>query len=1009
MQATLGGPPPPDGGMYEVDAVEVELDFSVASLTESDDLGARLTRCLQRKGFCAVDLGLSEKLLPEALQDVAALEHRLARPPEEVQEGLLGDEGSGRVAELTGADEVGRALGHLDALLTELQWEVGLPERTGGLLHEAGLFPVGQVPELGLEECARWHGIFSRGRVLLLLWLGSGEARLALRPQQGESDIAAVVRLAPGTLVALRVNAVTQRLAALGENNYALTCFLLGESVAPNAPCAQRLSDWAQGRLCELKSSEVDEAAVEAHRSQLPRRWRRLMNHNYFRGHHATVAGMALRSCSSWKVELLSSLQAAGADLASRVPLMRYDWEETYDPSPESWQWGKTSCWHGSFMEGAELFDNRFFLVSPAEASSMDPHQRMLLDVGYEAAQRAGLNRKALMGAHGGVYVGMSYLLQWAGGNNNAGSFNQMSGASRVIPANRMSYVLGTKGPSTSMDVGEASSLSACSLGREGVSRADKERRHTDFSLCLGINIELAPNVAYQQWGWLSPSLHSGRCFTFDAGTCGVVPADGACAVTLKLFAEVVDDKLVPCEQKEPRALLASSAVLHAGQAGSLTAPCGPAQQEAVAETLRWARLAPDDIDVSECHGASLLLDDVVEMQSLAKALSEDDAGVALQLSSLKSGMASSKAAGGIVGLAKVLVCAFAGAVGPNQHLRSLNPYARDLRLPVCCTTELLNFQEGSVFSGVASHGAGGVRAHAIAWGRTGGDSEEDSEEAEPVTSEPFDRIAFWPVGGGTLPEEACPTDTYYVAGSWSGWSSPEPMEHEGDGVFGFTVTLGENRWEMFQIWLDQDPERALHPGRHHAGKGLAVQGPSSDCSEFAWRIEGREHFEEGEDGEAFEVPNEDHAFHGDRFRVRLRIAGGWRTVDWDKLGGPAGSSQLGRYYLVSDWTGWNLDSAPELLADPVATGVFQLDVGLIRDGGEFQIVRNRDWGQVLCPAQWWEDAACGEASGPEDTSFTWGCNWCLQGRQGDTFRIEFQLCAEGGIDRRTVSWKQVA
>eukprot|EP00421_Protoceratium_reticulatum_P058632 CAMPEP_0168506624 /NCGR_PEP_ID=MMETSP0228-20121227/77469_1 /TAXON_ID=133427 /ORGANISM="Protoceratium reticulatum, Strain CCCM 535 (=CCMP 1889)" /LENGTH=1030 /DNA_ID=CAMNT_0008523721 /DNA_START=48 /DNA_END=3138 /DNA_ORIENTATION=- len=1029
--------------MEDVEAVEVGVDV-VVSKADPDALAVTVVSAIWSKGYCVVDTCLDGRLPREALADVSSIEGqgRFGQPPELVAEGLLGEEGSGRVAELEWFDsearQDGRAVQHLDALLSQMQEELQplLGEwlgfeaawRTAGLLHESGMFPDGPPPEFDLGECQRWFATLAQHLLMLVLFVGPSEGRLALRPFGDDESDTAVVRMMPGTLVVLRADVLSHELTALGDRNYSLSCFLQDsptgpmhvprpdlESRASLTPCAKRLMEWADDHIRRLKALELREADVERHRVELPPGWRRAMNRTYFSGQHAVMSGLAVRSASTWQGEALPALLTGGSDLVTEVPLIRFDIDKFYDPDPEGWRAGKTFCKHGAFMDGIELFDNKFFAISPSEASSMDPQQRMILDAGFEAAHSAGLSKKSLMGAHGGVYVGMSYQLQWTEVDKTCtGAFNAMSGGSRVIPANRVSYALGMKGPSTTMDSGEASSLCAVALGREGVSRADAGRRHDEFSLCIGSHLELTAGrfwAGYQEEGMLS-CFPLGRCFTFDAGANGFVPGDGTCALLLKLFAHEADGELVPCDSTDPPGLLASCGVLHSGLQ-LIDLADGPAQQEVVAEALRWARLSGDDIDIVECHGASHVLEDAVEVSSLAKALRvEEDPGNLLLLSCFKSSAANAQHCGGLAGLAKVLMCASLSTAAPSQHLNQANPLGAPLGLPAETPSELLAVPPPAVFAGVCSRGLGGTHAHVVLWAKQGAElAQAPATDLATAPAPNRTSVTFWPAGGGLLPEAARPVVGYWIVGSWSGWE-PEPMESEGDGVYGCTVVLGESRWEAFQLCLDSDTKRALHPGQEAAPKGGPVCGPDAECEDFVWLLDGRGvHL--GPGGELVEVWNEDEGLPGSQYRVRLRVAGRWRTVDWVKLageGGPSATGHMGPYFLAASWNDWSPGPSDELQTDPDTPGVFSLEVQLSHDGGEFLILRNKDWSQMFYPVASIADSETSvDVMGPDDGSDATECPcWYFGGRAGDTFRVEFQRRVDKDQDLRAVAWKQL-
>merc|ERR1719188_828786 len=66
-------------------------------------------------------------------------------------------------------------------------------------------------------------------------------------------------------------------------------------------------------------------------------------------------------------------------------------------------------------------------------------------------------------------------------------------------------------------------------------------------------------------------------------------------------------------------------------------------------------------------------------------------------------------------------------------------------------------------------------------------------------------------------------------------------MVKEDRGVWAFTVTLGENRFERFQIWLDGDSAAGLHPDQSNALKGSPVVGPDHHVLRTShWIIDGR-------------------------------------------------------------------------------------------------------------------------------------------------------------------------
>src|SRR5258708_32155765 len=110
---------------------------------------------------------------------------------------------------------------------------------------------------------------------------------------------------------------------------------------------------------------------------------------------------------------------------------------------------------------GAEYCD-----ISTREAAKMEPQQRMLLEVAWEALEHAGIPPSALRRSQTGVFAGACYTdYGYVAGMDltNVDAWSNSGGALSII-ANRLSYVLDLRGRSVTVDTAWSSSSGALLL-----------------------------------------------------------------------------------------------------------------------------------------------------------------------------------------------------------------------------------------------------------------------------------------------------------------------------------------------------------------------------------------------------------------------------------------------------------------------------------------------------------------------------------------------------------------
>merc|ERR1719424_887513 len=119
------------------------------------------------------------------------------------------------------------------------------------------------------------------------------------------------------------------------------------------------------------------------------------MNQVCFKGQRVAIRSCGLKVPTSYDATSWFCALSSGPDFALQITGERWDHSSYYDPDPDCWRSGKTFTQHCSFVDGLDLFDNRLFTLSPAEATAMDPHQTNVLECGFEALFNCNYTKKS--------------------------------------------------------------------------------------------------------------------------------------------------------------------------------------------------------------------------------------------------------------------------------------------------------------------------------------------------------------------------------------------------------------------------------------------------------------------------------------------------------------------------------------------------------------------------------------------------------------------------------------
>ncbi|MET8650715.1 SDR family NAD(P)-dependent oxidoreductase [Nocardia aurea] len=390
---------------------------------------------------------------------------------------------------------------------------------------------------------------------------------------------------------------------------------------------------------------------------------------------------------------------------------------------------GRSVTRHAGYLSDIDRFDNDWFAISAREAASMDPQQRLALEVAIEAIDDAGIGYRTRGRGAAVVFgaCGFDHGVTVLGSGGHDAPY-AVTGSALSIIANRLSYVLDLRGPSLVVDSACSSSLAAVDIALRLL--ADET---VPFAIVGGVNLTLLPYTSdyLAESGFLA---EDGRCKPFDATADGYTRSDGCGVIVLRRTADAhrAGDRIY--------AEIAGAAVGSDGRSNGLYAPNGRAQQDTIRTAWSRAGLDPRSAGYIECHGTGTALGDAVEVGALAAVLATDEPDRApIRIGSLKSNLGHLEAAAGVTGLIKTALSIHHATIAPTIHITTENALLklgeRGLEVP----TEPVDWSttpRAERHAGVSSFGFGGTNAHVVLRGvaRTPGRRDSAGPLVIPVT-----------------------------------------------------------------------------------------------------------------------------------------------------------------------------------------------------------------------------------------------------------------------------------
>ena len=410
------------------------------------------------------------------------------------------------------------------------------------------------------------------------------------------------------------------------------------------------------------------------------------------------VVGASCRLPGANDLEELWDLISKGSSQHKELPVSRVNMHGSFR-AMQDWKFAGKRKFFGNFIDDVDNFDNTFFKMNAKEALNMDPQQRILLELAYQAMESSGYlrNHRREAGDQVGCFIGASFTEYLDNTGTHPPTAYTATGTIRAFLSGKLSYYFGWTGPSEVIDT-------ACSASLVAVNRACKAIQAGECNMALAGGVNTISGVNnYLDLGKAGFLSATGQCKPFDVSADGYCRADGAGLVVLKSLSHAVkdDDQIL--------GVIPAVATNQGGLSSSITIPHSPAQIELYQTILKQANMQSDQVSYVEAHGTGTQAGDPLEIASIREVFGGPDRPRFLSIGSLKGNIGHSETGAGVASLLKVLAMINHRSIPPLTSHKSLNPKIPDL-MPdkMCFASKLERWDAPLLASCVNSYGAAG-------------------------------------------------------------------------------------------------------------------------------------------------------------------------------------------------------------------------------------------------------------------------------------------------------------